>query len=349
MEALDSNCWLQLPLWECYAANIAGLLSTALWFLVLFPQVIKNFYRRSVKGLSFLWAVANFTASLVNLFFAFSISLPLYVRVMAVYMPCLELTILFQFFIYSQRPLTTRLLALLLCLLLWGTIIELELNLPQAREHIQWIAITLWSIETFPQLILNMKLQSTSGQSTISVVISVIGKSTDFFVTYGLNMPLEYVVMCYFSSSTTFINGFQVIWFGKDSWFNASRDQESSATNSKSALESHSDTPTLQQSDPLLPINTSNVETKRFPKNICYWCVMVVRYASLSYVVGGLVVFSVGLFWRTLSFFALLGPVSCLAVVVIASEYYRAKRSGRLNQCEDLINTPNTLKKRLST
>ena len=67
-------------------------------------------------------------------------------------------------------------------------------------------------IHYFLQLILNMKLQSTSGQSTISVVISVIGKSTDFFVTYGLNMPLEYVVMCYFSSSTTFINGFQVYY-----------------------------------------------------------------------------------------------------------------------------------------
>ena len=152
MAALDKNCWPAWPQVECYAANIAGLMSTALWFIVLFPQVLKNWYHRSVKGLSFLWAVANFTASLVNLFFAFSISLPLYVKVMAVYMPCLEFTILCQFMLYSQKPLTTRLLALLFCLLLWGTIIELELNLPQSREQIQWIAITLWSIETFPQV-----------------------------------------------------------------------------------------------------------------------------------------------------------------------------------------------------
>lgn len=55
-----------------------------------------------------------------------------------------------------------------------------------------------------------MKLQSTSGQSTVSVIITVFGKTMDFLVTYGLNMPLEYVVMCYFSSSTAFINGFQV-------------------------------------------------------------------------------------------------------------------------------------------
>ena len=60
------------------------------------------------------------------------------------------------------------------------------------------------------QVILNIKLQSTSGQSTISVIITIVGKTMDFLVTYGLKMPLEYVVMCYFSSSTAFINGFQV-------------------------------------------------------------------------------------------------------------------------------------------
>ena len=152
MGILDVNCWSFWPLWECYVANIAGLISTALWFTVLLPQVIKNFYRRSVSGLSFLWAVANFTASLVNLFFAFSIEVPLYVRVSAVYMPVLELTILGQFMLFSKKVVTTRLLVLLVCLVMWGGIIELELNLPESRDKIQWIAITLWSIETFPQV-----------------------------------------------------------------------------------------------------------------------------------------------------------------------------------------------------
>jgi len=207
---LHKDCWPDWPQWECYAANSAGLVSTALWFIVLLPQVLKNWYRRSVVGLSFLWAVANFTASLVNLFFAFSVQLPLYTRVSAVYMPILELTILFQFLIYSHRPVTTRLLAVLACLLMWGTIIELELNLPDSRDKVQWIAIALWSIESFPQITLNIKRQSTSGQASTSVLIALIGKTTDFLVTYGLLMPLPYVVMCYFSSSSAFINAFQV-------------------------------------------------------------------------------------------------------------------------------------------
>ena len=149
---LSQNCWHRWPHWECYAANAAGLVSTGLWFVVLVPQILKNWRRRSVSGLSFLWAVANFSASLVNLFFAFWVHVPLYVKVSAVYMPILEFTILCQFMLYSPKPFTTRLLALLVCLLLWGTVIELELNFPNARDKIQWVAITLWSIETFPQV-----------------------------------------------------------------------------------------------------------------------------------------------------------------------------------------------------
>ena len=149
---LEQNCWNELPDWECYAANIAGLVSTALWFIVLVPQVLKNWWRRSVVGLSFLWAVANFTASLVGLFFTFSVQMPLYVKISAVYMPILEFTILCQFMVYSLKPFTTRLLCLLACLIVWGTIIELELIFPDSRDKVQWVAIALWSIETFPQV-----------------------------------------------------------------------------------------------------------------------------------------------------------------------------------------------------
>ena len=172
--------------------------------------MLKNFYRQSVVGLSFLWAVANFTASLVNLFFLrFPLNYPsMYVS--AVYQPVLEFTILLQF-LTSHKPVTTRLLTLLACLLVWGTIVELELNLPKSRGKIQWIAIALWSIETFPQITLNIKRQSTSGQATTSVLIALVGKTTDFLVTYSLLMPLPYVVMCYFSSSSAFINILAVI------------------------------------------------------------------------------------------------------------------------------------------
>ena len=59
------------------------------------------------------------------------------------------------------------------------------------------------------------------------------------------------------------------------------------------------------------------------------FCVLAVCCASMVYIVSGLIVFAVGLFWRTGTFVALLGPLTCLFVVLTASEYYHLKRSKR--------------------
>ena len=55
-----------------------------------------------------------------------------------------------------------------------------------------------------------MHLRKTSGQSTPSVVIGVIGKTTDFLSNYLLRLPPQYVIMTYFSSTLVYINGVQV-------------------------------------------------------------------------------------------------------------------------------------------
>lgn len=169
----NSSSW---PHIFCAIGNVSGFFSAGLWFLVLFPQIVKNFRLRSVVGLSFLWAAANFTASLVNAFFVFSRELPLYTNIQSVYQPCLELTILFQFLIFSVTSVHRRLLALLICLLLWSVIIMVELTVDDASTYVYWLAVFLWSVETFPQVILNMNRRSTSGQSTVSVGIALVGK-----------------------------------------------------------------------------------------------------------------------------------------------------------------------------
>ena len=89
MRALP-ECAAGVPAWACAVAGSAGYASTALWFVVLVPQLARNRRRRSTEGLSLWWALANFTASLVNAFFAFRLELPLYARATAVYMPVLE-------------------------------------------------------------------------------------------------------------------------------------------------------------------------------------------------------------------------------------------------------------------
>jgi hypothetical protein len=37
---------------------------------------------------------------------------------------------------------------------------------------------------------------------------------TDFIGTYSLEMPIEFIIMTYFSSSSAYVNGFQVFWYG---------------------------------------------------------------------------------------------------------------------------------------
>ena len=136
----------------CGFANVCGYISSTIWFAVLVPQIWKNCKRRSVDGLSILWATANFTASLVNCFFAFSITLPVYLRISAVYMPILEFIILIQFSLYSRHSVQMKVSYGAGCFLIWVAVISLELSVNDAEENVQWLAIVLWSIESFPQV-----------------------------------------------------------------------------------------------------------------------------------------------------------------------------------------------------
>ncbi|XP_041359955.1 uncharacterized protein LOC121376202 [Gigantopelta aegis] len=210
---LENNCRPTWPAWTCIFCNVCGLTSTAMWFLVLLPQVWKNFRRKSVAGLSPLWATANFSASLTNFFFVYLYAkIPLYGKINSVYMPILEFTLLVQFLIYGNFKREIKVAYFVFCVCLWTTIVTLQLVLRQF-DNMQWLAITLWSVETFPQVLLNLKLKSASGLSKKSVIIATIGKTTDFLANYGLVVPVQYVVMIYFSSSVAYFNSILVTWY----------------------------------------------------------------------------------------------------------------------------------------
>ena len=149
---LFDNCRKTWPKDLCAFANVCGYISCTIWFVVLVPQIWKNRKRRSVEGLSILWATANFTASLANCFFAFSAVLPVYIRISAVYMPILEFSILLQFWFYSKHTMRMRLSYGAGCFLIWIAVISLELSVSDAKKNVQWLAIVLWSIESFPQV-----------------------------------------------------------------------------------------------------------------------------------------------------------------------------------------------------
>ena len=153
VSALYEDCRKAWPKTVCAFANVCGDISTAIWFLVLVPQIWKNWKRHSVEGLSILWATANFTASVVNCFFAFSGEpLPLYVKISAIYMPVLEFFILVQFSLYSKHAVRMKFCYGAVCLLIWIAVISVERSVENAAPNVQWIAIVLWSVESFPQV-----------------------------------------------------------------------------------------------------------------------------------------------------------------------------------------------------
>lgn len=211
MDILEVNCDYNLSKWLCIVANVCGYISNCIWLLVLLPQIVKNFKRKSTLGLSFIWASCNFYASLFNSFFVFSVNLPLFSKFGAVYMPILELLILAQFGKYSLIPLKRKLFISFVYLILTATIIIVECSFLSLSSHLIWISIVLWSVETYFQILVNMERKSVDGQSYVSLALTFVGKTTDFITQFILIMPQQYLYMTYFSSSFAYFNVLQWI------------------------------------------------------------------------------------------------------------------------------------------
>ncbi|KAI8349978.1 hypothetical protein B0O80DRAFT_428656 [Mortierella sp. GBAus27b] len=205
---LKENCDPNLPEWLCILANVCGYTSNAIWFLVLLPQLVKNWRRRSTAGLSFIWATCNFSASLINLFFILDINVPLFTRISGWYMPILEVLMLFQFVLYSTASRRRKAILAMASSVVYAIVIALQCTHAFGEDtssKMVWISIVLWSVETYFQVLLNMKRRSVQGQSYISLGLSLMGKTTDVIMQFSLIMPTQYVYMTYFSSTLAYV------------------------------------------------------------------------------------------------------------------------------------------------
>jgi hypothetical protein len=97
--------------------------------------------------------------------------------------------------------------------LLAGTCIITMILLPAQIGSMEWIAIVLWSIELFPQLYLNLAEGSTQGQAGASLLLTFMGKTTDFASAFLLNMPDQTHVLAFFSSSQAYVNIMQYLYY----------------------------------------------------------------------------------------------------------------------------------------
>eukprot|EP00977_Amphora_coffeiformis_P005939 scaffold1267_cov171-Amphora_coffeaeformis.AAC.15 len=149
-------------------------------------------------------------------------------KAQAVYMPCLEFLMLLQFWCHwdklreqNVRPEPNTLAAVLrskyiiaaICVPIWVAVILVQVIFEGSPGYLEWCAVVLWSLETFPQLWTNINDtgRSVSGQSVVSILITIVGKTTDSLATYLLVMPMQYKVVAFFSSTSAWLNAFMVM------------------------------------------------------------------------------------------------------------------------------------------
>lgn len=214
MSFLIDRCDDSLDRIFCIIGNICGWLSSFIWFIVLFPQIYKNYKEKSIEGISFVWAIMNFSASFINVFFVFQNKVPAFSYISAVYMPVIEFIFLCQFYIYSKEERSKKRKIAIYFLIIIS--IVLFANIFYSRyyiDYLEWISIILWSSETLPQIFLNFKLKSTSGLSNLGQVITFLGKTSDIISNYLLIIPYQYRYLGLFSTNSAYVVLLQVIYY----------------------------------------------------------------------------------------------------------------------------------------
>ena len=174
-----------------------------------------------------------------------------------------------------------------------------------------------------------MRLQSTSGQATGSVVIAMVGKTTDFLANNILVMPIQYVIMCYFSSSVAYVNGFQVAWYYGNEAPPKESDQTRTKESSKQTKESNVDGNEMTSSYSInnnFPSAVSSSQTKlttNIPDGLKNAkTIFVVRLLSMAIISCLLMMCVIGFTLNVESFLGLLGPTTIGLVLIMAHVYF---------------------------
>ena len=187
-----------VPEWACSMGYVAGWVGKCIWFVVLWPQLHHNWKRGHTRGLSTTWALSNFTGSLINAFYVYRTQSSEYLMVLSVFYPTVELMILYQIWHYRDRigfnktdPNYNNIVdnryntGLVLCCILWCICAALEIMFPTLTNDLQWMAIFLWSVCTFPQLRVNARLGHSDGQVSVGLGCHYSILSLSYFMWSG--------------------------------------------------------------------------------------------------------------------------------------------------------------------
>ncbi|XP_065062072.1 uncharacterized protein LOC135688933 [Rhopilema esculentum] len=215
---LSFHCQSDLTVMICGLSTFCFYVSATAFVFALIPQLHKNSYLKSTKGLSSLWAAGLSTANLVHTFFVFQISSKnIYFKIASIIYCGTSAGLLFQFWLYSKEDVRFKVTLFGTSIVVWLAIISIEIAVPNLRgaNKMEWIAIILFSVGLLPQVIRNIFERSTLGQSNISVVLTAVGWSFQFVPVYIFETSTKFKSMVFIGAFIGHINCLQLIWFRK--------------------------------------------------------------------------------------------------------------------------------------
>jgi len=212
---LQTDCRSDLPPHICDLGNVFAVFWQLIGFTAILPQIHLIWQYQSVRAVHVLWPTMLFTASLAYAFNVFAVERRLFFKLAAVYYPIVYFILLVEFWLLTKKSAQKKLLYAAVCTILWACLltIGLTVNFSDGVQRLNWISIVFYSVKIIPQLLLNIFMRTTSGQSSISVLLYCMEASCAFLSTYLLEQELEYRVMHYMSTSLYYINGIQVAWY----------------------------------------------------------------------------------------------------------------------------------------
>ena len=153
---LSFHCQSDLTIIICGLSTFCFYVSATAFIFSLVPQLHKNSYLKSTKGLSSLWAAGLSTANLVHTFFVFQISSKnIYFKIASIIYCGTSAGLLFQFWLYSKEDVRFKVTLFGTSIVVWLAIISIEIAVPNLRgaNKMEWIAVILFSVGLLPQVI----------------------------------------------------------------------------------------------------------------------------------------------------------------------------------------------------
>eukprot|EP00794_Sanderia_malayensis_P004686 gene4686-5301_t len=215
MDELSQQCEKNISIGLCDFAILCEFLAATAFVVALVPQIHKNFYLKSVKGLSILWVTILFTATLLNCFYIFEIKENIYLKVVSIISCAVIMGILLQFWMYSKQNMQLKMTFCGCCFVLWGAMITLELAVPKPHpdRKLEWVSVILFSVDLIPQVVLNIMCRNTSGQSNIAVVLATLAKAFRYLALELLVKATEFRVTNFIAMFVGNVNCFQLLWY----------------------------------------------------------------------------------------------------------------------------------------